>query len=130
MRERLIELIRQKSCVYVPCDNECGGCKNTEMYDDSIDSLADHLLSNGVIVPPCKVGDTVYVINDWEVEKTTVFSMKIESTDSHWMTFVKAKIIDHGIKFEEGHWYMLKTFVFGKTAFLAREEAEKALKGE
>lgn len=24
--------------------------------------IADHLLDNGVIVPPCKVGDTVYEI--------------------------------------------------------------------
>ena len=115
MRDRLIEMIQ----------NSVGGCARRWA-----EVIANHLLSNGVIVPPCKVGDTVYVINDWEVEKTTVFSMKIESTDSHWMTFVEAKIIDHGIKFKEGHWYMLKTFVFGKTIFLTREEAEKALREE
>ena len=27
-----------------------------------VDNLADYLLDNGVIVPPCKVGDTVYLV--------------------------------------------------------------------
>ena len=27
------------------------------------EALADYLLTNGVIVPPCNVGDTVYCIN-------------------------------------------------------------------
>ena len=44
-RERLIELIKQGN----------GG------YDfNSLERIADHLLANGVIVPPCNVGDTVY----------------------------------------------------------------------
>lgn len=42
-RERLIELISQVQYM--------GGLEG---------KLADHLLSNGVIVPPCKVGQTVY----------------------------------------------------------------------
>lgn len=50
MRDRLIELLEQKSCAYMPCDRECGECHNVEMYDDSIESIADHLLANGVIV--------------------------------------------------------------------------------
>lgn len=30
--------------------------------DAYFDNLANWLLSNGVIVPPCKVGDTVYIL--------------------------------------------------------------------
>lgn len=123
MRERLSKLINESGVSF--CNFP------VREYDDTAKSeLADYLLANGAIVPPCKVGDTVYVINDWKVEKTTVLSMKIESTDSHWITSVKAKIIDHRIKFKEGHWYIFKIFVFGKTAFLTREAAEEALKKE
>lgn len=50
-RERLVELLEQKSCAFAPCDNECNGCHNVEMYDDQIEAIADHLLANGVIVP-------------------------------------------------------------------------------
>ena len=50
-KERLVELLK--------------GCPANYafMYDgdfDLFESLADHLLSHGVIVPPCKVGDVVY----------------------------------------------------------------------
>lgn len=64
MRDRLIELFKQKSCVYNECEKECSSCGNFEMYDSTIEHIADYLLENGVIVPPCKVGDTVYVITD------------------------------------------------------------------
>lgn len=130
MRERLIELLNYISCKAECCSALDGGrCGDLDKLDRcQIEAIADYLLADGWIRPPCKVGDTVYVINDWEVEETTVLSIKIESTDSHWITSVKAKIIDHGIKFKEGHWYMFKTFVFGKTVFLTREAAEEALK--
>jgi hypothetical protein len=112
MRDRLIELLEGKSI-----DTKA-----------DVEHIADYLLANGVIVPPCKVGDTVYVINDDEVEETTVFSIKIESTDSHWTTFVKANIADHGIKFKDGYGRMFMIFIFGKNMFLTREEAEAKLK--
>lgn len=49
MRDRLIESIKQGN----------GG------YDFmSLERIADYLLANGVIVPPCKVGDTVYHITN------------------------------------------------------------------
>ena len=55
MRERLVRLIEsykvQKSSF------ELGW----EQFKREVnDGLADHLLANGVIVPPCKAGDTVY----------------------------------------------------------------------
>lgn len=48
MRDRLIELIQ----------NSVGGCARHWAQ-----IIADHLLANGIIVPPCKVGDTLYVIS-------------------------------------------------------------------
>ena len=116
MRDRLIEL----QCLAY--DTFSGG-------KTSFEHTADVLLANGVVVPPCKVGDTVYVINEREVEETAVFSMKIESVDSGWVVFLKARVTDYAIKSKDGYASVFKTFIFGKTVFLTREEAERALKG-
>lgn len=129
MRDRLIDLLQKRSCFYNKCNGPCSNCGYVTIDEDDIGSLADHLLANGVVVPPCKVGDTVYVINEWEVEETAVFSMKIESVDSGWVVFLKARVTDYAIKSKDGYASVFKTFIFGKTVFLTREEAERALKG-
>ncbi len=102
MRDRLIELIKHVT--------SCEKC-----FDEDI---ADYLIANGVIVPPCKVGDTVYQVN------------KIRS--GHWEG--EKYIID-----DEGEWKIYEKdfnifclnpdgFTLWKDIFLTREEAEKALK--
>lgn len=50
MRNRLIELLKQRSCVYIPCDGDCGDCKNIEMFDEDIEQIADHLIANDVTI--------------------------------------------------------------------------------
>ena len=65
--------------------------------------IADHLLTNGV-VPPCKVGDTVYQIDGVRVYESTIKNV-IYDTD--------------GVAFDED--------AIGKNIFLARSEAEKAI---
>ena len=58
-RERLSELIHSSQYEY----------DGTKAW---YEQCADYLLANGVIVPPCKVGDTVYELKDkymQEVEK-------------------------------------------------------------
>ena len=85
------------------------------------DKFADYLLSNGVIVPPCKVGDKVYALYNGKVLKANIFSMKIETEDDKYVYMLKLKIFDHFFQF--------KTFLLGKTVFLTPEEAEKVLKG-
>ena len=119
MRDRLIELLKQKSCVYVPCDNECGGCKNVEMYDDSIESIADHLLAEGVLAPPITIGQTVYTVipADDEIDGG-VFAEEVT-----------------GITYKGGKWYAIDTDGLALEVgsfdgcYLTREEAEKALEG-
>ena len=54
MRDRLIEIIN--NCAKQPIMIE-----GLEHWSDTI---ADYLLENGVIVPPCKVGDTIYQIRE------------------------------------------------------------------
>lgn len=124
MKDRLVELLKQRSCVYVPCDNECGGCKNVEMYDDSIESIADHLLAEGVIVPPCKVGDTVYYINGAYYNSAKQTVRPIEVTEISWKCDRSGKNLGFAL-IANGTRYKFSSI--GKTVFLTREEAEKTL---
>lgn len=107
MRDRLIELIDEAI--------------NDE--ETSYSNIADYLLENGVIVPPCKVGDIVYVIEDWgykqEIKEKEVGVIVIKGTND----FSKEL-------WEDVYGGVICTFAdFGKTVFLTKEEAEKYLGG-
>jgi hypothetical protein len=102
MRDRLIRLI-----------NHCTSCE--ECRDEDI---ADHLLANGVIVPPCKVGDTVYSI--------------VEGIDFVLVGEVYEYVVgrEHFVfrSTRKGYFTLAFTEIdIGKTVFLTRGEAEKAL---
>ena len=86
----------------------------------SIRQVTDYLVENGVIALPCKVGDQVFVVYGYEIQHASVYSMKIESEDDHFVFIIKCMVEQGGARFEK--------FLFGKTVFLTREEAEKALK--
>ena len=75
MRDRLIELIKQ-----VPYGVSVGA-KFTQQFSEK---MADNLLANGVIVPPCKVGDTVYYIEGayYKSKRQTVTPIKV--TEISW----------------------------------------------
>lgn len=77
---------------------------------------ADYLLENGVIVPPCTVGDKV-----WEIEYS-VGSYELWETRP-LETEVKAVCI-----LTENDYYKIDSI--GKDVFLTREEAEQALRKE
>lgn len=86
-------------------------------------NIADHLLANGVIVPPCKVGDIVFDISSGEVLNCTV--EKIEILLNERMSIY----IDISIKYPTySATETIETDYFGKTVFLTKVEAEKALK--
>jgi hypothetical protein len=133
MRDRLIELI--KGCSQYICDDAV-----------LIESIADHLLANGVIVPPCKVGQTVYVIATklpcYACLACTDFCHRDCHFDDKTKLVVKKATVD-AICFLEGaneihveieetknsHSYSSTYYFndFGKTVFLTKELAEKAL---
>ena len=119
MRDRLVYLIGE---AFHECKTRtvCDGCKEDEWGLDCIDNLiADHLIANGVIVPPCKVGDTVYYIGGIHrrlIKSATVVEIILNS-DGVRDLFVNS---EDGVSFENSF----------DTFFLTKEEAEKALKGE
>jgi hypothetical protein len=115
-RERLIELIQ----------NAVNGCAR-----HWAEVIADHLLANGVIAPPCKVGDTVYSFCDvfgailpYVVQNFGVGFMG-KDRQNYWFW----EATSHATETDE----LLDEIDFdlddiGKTVFLTKEEAEQALK--
>ena len=89
-RERLIDLMIE--------------AKRTEPETGSFaEYLVDYLLEHGVIVLPCKAGDTLYC----------------ESAIKGHITYLKAPDLE---------WIFENREIFGKEIFLTREEAERALR--
>lgn len=120
-KERLEKLMIESDIL---CDT-CG--ENTRSY--CVEALAESILADGWTRPPCKVGDKVYVICNYEVQETTVFSIKMETEDGKYVVYVKAKAFDGSRLTVDGDYVaVFKTFLFGKTVFLTKEEAEQALR--
>lgn len=104
---------------------------------DIEDYVAEYLTANGVIVPPCKVGDVVYRIVKLLVGETTIVKgevFEITVTNEHW-SGIKYRFYFHAKddkddEFVRRYYSLWCDFTdFGKTVFLSREEAEAALKG-
>ena len=118
MRDRLIEIISK-----------------TIGVGERTDQIADSLMENGVIVPPCKVGDTLWV--QWSLSKSRkanvypvkVYALRFDTKKNNMRICVEGhfEITAYGGNYT--HYYN-GTFSWnsvGKTVFLAREEAEKVL---
>lgn len=109
-KDKLINLIQ----------SAVGGCAR-----NWAEVIADHLLDNGVFVPPCKVGDVVYIIDEGD-ECTEPYVLDVTITTigydigGFWITMN----LPLGFKMS-AH---IGERSFGKTVFLTREEAERALK--
>ena len=107
-KERLVELLLESEPIKErDLDDDWG--------DNEISDIADYLLENGVIAPTVGIGDTVYHLGySFKVEKIeilkdeTIYKCGNNGTDDY-MAFHESDI--------------------GKTVFLIKEAAEKALKG-
>ena len=89
--------------------------------------IADYLLTNGVIVRPCKVGDTLFFADAifGEVLKAKVIVIEINyfTEPQLWLT------IEYNSPYTGTQEYKSRIdLMIGKTVFLTKEEAEKALK--
>jgi hypothetical protein len=78
-----------------------------------------------IVVPPCKVGQTVYMITpNGNIRNLTILSIDIELEEKE-ITMACLAVYE----FEGNPCYLqIHSFKFCKTVFLTREEAEKALK--
>ena len=102
-RDRLIKLLNV----------DMSGCEG-----DYAEEMADYLIKNGVIVPPCKVGDTVYFDTYLHGDSVGVRPHKVIKVKS----VITTEPSKGGIGAEIPDWS------FGESVCLTEEEAEKALK--
>lgn len=100
-RDRLIELLEDTLHEW-----EC------DVQAETLSQIAEHLIANGVIVPPVEVGDTVWYVDD--------FTEEIEECKVYGFNVVNGKLsllVDNGeCKFITRKWHNTK------------EEAEQKLK--
>lgn len=101
MRDRLIELTEASLIRHIG-----KSCKLAE-------NIADDLLYDGVIVLPCKVGDTVYQTDGIRIYELEIFDISLRKGKPYYET--------ESIDFDNT--------AIGESIFLTREEAEEALKG-
>ncbi len=124
MRERLTEIVGDAL-------SEClKHMKEKNLATVSSDFIIDRLLENGVIVPPCKFGDTVYVI-----PSETNRKLNAMKGFGHLNRVYEQKISK--IEIFANNKYLLTTCdglqsvhcdLYKETWFLTQEEAERALR--
>lgn len=124
MRDRLIELLH--SGVRCPGTvTDCWDCPHhsNNIPCDEFGATVDMLLANGVILPPCKVGDDIYSV-EWSYRLANYILVKYTVKE----LLYSAK---RGIR----QWIVVclgetrfNNQDFGKTVFLTLEEAQEAHK--
>ena len=107
MRDRLSNMIQ----------SAVGGCAKYWA-----DVIADKLIAEGVIVPPCKVGQTVYVIQIGEIYECRVNEICMSAGNNN--VVVLDRFINGFLIRRYGAEYFN---AFGETVFLTKDDAEAAI---
>ena len=120
-REKLIELKTKFVESF-----ECGDCTpaNDKCRKCLSEKETDYLLKNGVIVPPCKVGEELYCVYSPPypanpADKGKWYMGEFEVARFHYGV--------KGLSIEMYGYGTVNVNEIGKTVFLSREEAEKTL---
>lgn len=117
-KENLIEIL--KASVYGNIDD---GFDGPEL---NFENVADGLIANGVIVPPCKIGDTVYTKGHGNAKHPKEWKVV-----GFWIS------ADPKCSYMHIYWYKDKDNfatrrvdfdLIGKTVFLSKEDMEQATK--
>jgi hypothetical protein len=110
MRERLIKLLEEAD--------------EYPAYQ-SYEGFADYLLNNGVVVLPCPIDTHIYVVPTQENGLTEITEMVVRG-----FAIGRPRNVANCFRTRGTSALFQPSFEqFGKTVFLTREEAEKALKG-
>ena len=106
------------------CTSKWNGCCGECLYgrDFEIGDIADHLLANGVIVPPCKVGQVCYKVCNGNITEAKVTSICYEPLPAfsyliRFNTIGALCLLQDGTRNERYSWDI----------YLTRDEAENAL---
>ena len=134
MRDRLVELLDK---AFLESDDNYGM--------PCTEQVADHLIENGVIVPPCKVGDTVYKLCsvNSNIKMGQMWDGKIVKTNCDRCGYRNCSCYNIGLReldkpyfinvVEDITIYNLEFLVkimpyFGTIYFTTKEQAEQKLK--
>lgn len=118
-REKLIELLSYAISEYDQYEE--GHYENGEpMYESFEEIVADNLLRNGVIVPPCKVGDIVWIVEPTECNG---YGCPYNGDFGNWRCNVNGKEQCKPFVYEMPFNYGM----IGSKFYLTCKEAEKAL---
>ncbi len=113
MRERLIELLKETF------EYTRGTCID---FDEAAEINADHLLANGVIVPTMRLGQACFhpcgYLNKVDECRVSSITQKADGSFKIRLTNLRGRRV-----------FEITADEIGKTVFLTREEAEKALEG-
>ena len=105
MKERLIELLQS-----APTD---------EAGNRNVGAIADYLLANGVIAPPCRMGDQIFLVYyDRDIRQDTVLKLIVKEFNGSYL------IAEKEYAAEDDPDYMIRYEEFGKQVFTCRETAE------
>jgi hypothetical protein len=108
-KNKLVKLLQEYT------DNNNGGGSNH--------GRADYLIENGIVVPPCKIGDTVYEFFDvrgfYNITEYIVKNIVISMNPQKTVICCKSIIGNSTYEFSEDS--------FGKTLFFNKEDAEKTM---
>lgn len=105
MRDRLVEIIK--------------GIVHSYFAEE----IANAIIADGWMKIPCRVGNTIYVLSNGMVHQTEVIKVKYEEEAENYGKFIRERVyavlcnVEREFDFSD----------FGKTVFLTREEALKAL---
>lgn len=122
MRDRLVKLVKASLTRHI--DKSCKLAEN----------IADDLLKDGVIVPPVKVGDVVWVVGSKCL--SGLYGEPCAKDDTLYCNncFLSKEFCAFEREVDEWLWHYLTFntdkhchFVWGKTVFLTKEEAKRAL---
>ena len=111
MRDRLIKDLRISKTEWL--GKECDHETNKEL----VEYVADYLINDGWIRPPCKVGDKIWYI-------TTSYMTKIPKVQKGYVE--KIIITKNGIDLIADNY--VSKLTYGKRSFLTKSEAEQKLK--
>lgn len=111
MRDRLLELIFQgdKKC----SEQDCRDCKHHGNEFCGFEHIADYLIENGVVILPCRVGDSIFRVGndeiwEWLIERIEIYEDEVVFIDDSENIFTEEYI--------------------GDNVFLNKSEAEQKLK--
>lgn len=123
MRDRLVGLLKKA--------DKSASDKLITDYEDAVQDNADYLIENGVIVPPCKVGDGIWVVEEDDI---TCYMFLAKSKGcviaTSWINdYDVNETIEYHIDETRDNFDTGLAVFPENICFATREEAEQALEG-